>query len=153
MKQIGKKTEFELGRFLRRRYKSLLGNKCSSDKVYVRSTSGSEGRTLISAQYTLAGLLMPCGNESCKGFKENLTVPIHTIPLNEDYFLYPGLTCPTADQQISQYFESDKIKRLLEKYSDLREYLAENSGSPADTISDLYTFGDVLNVENDIGLT
>lgn len=146
MKQIGKKTEFELGRYLRKRCNSFLGNTFSSDQVYVRSTS--ESRTLKSAQYALAGLLLPRENESLKRFKKNQTVPIRTIPLDEDYLLYPGQTCPQAEKQISEYLESNEIQRLFDKYSGLRQYLAENSGSPADTITDLYNIADVLFVEN-----
>lgn len=44
---------YRLGQYFRKRYNSLLGDKYSPDKVYIRSTDFD--RTLMSAEANLAG--------------------------------------------------------------------------------------------------
>lgn len=54
-------TAFNLGRFLRRRYNKLLGEKYSSKKIFIQSTDVD--RTLMSAQVVSAALFTPTKDE------------------------------------------------------------------------------------------
>ena len=61
MTKEGKMQAFNLGKFLRRRYNKLLGEKYSPNKIYIRSTDVD--RTIMSAQAALSGLFMPTKDE------------------------------------------------------------------------------------------
>lgn len=53
----GKRQQFKLGQYFRRRYQKILDAKYSPNNVYIQSTDFD--RTLMSAQANLAGLFPP----------------------------------------------------------------------------------------------
>lgn len=147
--QAGKQLQFELGRYFRRRYEKLLGPNISPNRVFIRSTGVD--RVVKSAQYNAAGLLLPSGEQSWNEFEKTQLIPNRTVPMNEDYLLYP-VPCKKADEIRMEYLKSDEIRSVLEKYSGLRKYLEKHSGTSVQTVLDMYTFYDALNIEKLRGL-
>lgn len=119
--QVGKMQTFKLGQFLRRRYGRILGEGYSPNKIYVRSTDTD--RSLMSAQAELAGLFPPTANER---WHENLQwqpVPIHTLPLKNDYVLSHLSECPKYDAALQKFInESPELQQIYVNHADKFEY-------------------------------
>lgn len=144
------REQYELGKYLRTRYQKLIGTKYSPQKVYIRSTD--EDRNLMSAQCNAAGMFPPSKDEI---WNENLNwhpVPIHTIPLSDDYLLNSFVPCPRFDQMFKQRMDSDEIKSLMEQHRTLVEYMEKNSGIPLPELVDVLNLYNILFVENRKGL-
>lgn len=78
--------EYELGKYIRNRYKDFLSPTYSPDEVYIRSTDVD--RTLMSAESNLAGLYPPVESQEWNHELKWQPIPIHTIPENEDEVSY-----------------------------------------------------------------
>lgn len=72
----------ELGKWIRKRYNSLINDTYQPDEIYVQSTDVD--RTLMSAQLNLAGLYPP---QKEQVWDENIhwqPIPVHTKPILDD---------------------------------------------------------------------
>lgn len=150
IEQAGKETQYELGKYLRRRYNELLGPGYSPQKVYIRSSDTD--RTLMSALCNAAGLFSPSGDQIWEESISWQPVPIHTIPLNEDHLVYQSIPCPKVQKLYDEYMESQQIKELLQRFSDLREFVETHSGKPIKNVVDFVTIYDALEIEHLRGL-
>uniref|UniRef100_A0A8C9LZI3 acid phosphatase n=1 Tax=Piliocolobus tephrosceles TaxID=591936 RepID=A0A8C9LZI3_9PRIM len=80
--QLGMKQHYELGEYIRKRYRTFLNESYKHEQVYVRSTDVD--RTLMSAMTNLAALFPP---EGVSIWNPNLLwqpIPVHTVPISED---------------------------------------------------------------------
>lgn len=139
-------TQYELGLFLRRRYDKLIGSGYSVDKIYIRSSDTD--RTILSALCNAAGLFPPSAGEVWNESINWQPIPIHTIPLNEDYLLYQSVPCDRIDKLHKEYLESQEIKVLLERFSEFRAFLKTHSGVQFDSLADFVMMSEVLTLEN-----
>jgi len=82
--QAGIQRHFELGKWLRNRYRGWLPEIYDAEDVYVRSTDFD--RTLMSAEANLAGMYPPVGPRDWNGApgKRVQLIPIHTAPKSQD---------------------------------------------------------------------
>lgn len=147
---MGKREQYKLGKYLRGRYQKLIGEKYSPHKVYIRSTD--EDRNLMSAQCNAAGMFPPTGDEVWHEKFDWQPIPIHTIPLSEDFLLNSFVPCPRFDQMFKQRIESQEIKSLLEEHRTLIEFMERNSGKTLRELVDVLNVYNILFVQNRKGL-
>lgn len=103
--QKGKKRQYELGKYLRKRYYNLLGDgRYSPDKVYVESSNVD--RALVSAAANLAGMFPPEKDQIWTDELQWLPIPIHTKPQKLDYTLAAEAPCPRYDRALNDLLES-----------------------------------------------
>lgn len=109
MTNEGKRQQFALGKFFRRRYlRPLLGNgEYSSEKVYVLSSD--HDRTMMSAAANLAGLFSPNSNQQWDNELLLQPIPIHTpLPWKNDYYLVTiQAPCERFDYLIKPFLDKD----------------------------------------------
>lgn len=79
-------------------------------------------------------------------------IPIHTIPLSEDYLLNSFVPCPRFDHMFKEHMESMEIKSLLENHKELINFMERNSGQPLPALVDVLNLYNILYVENLKGL-
>ncbi|KAH3840399.1 prostatic acid phosphatase-like isoform X2 [Dreissena polymorpha] len=146
----GMQQEYVLGAFLRERYTScqgltineesclkLLSEDYKRAEVYVRSTSYD--RTLMSAYSVLSALFPPPFREqdtSSMGSAELFSVwqpiPVHTVPMEEDYLLGIG-KCEMFNKLMNETLmnlTNPRMQEMLSEYSELFAHVAEHSGEP-----------------------
>lgn len=146
--RTGKLQGFELGTFLRSRYKNLIGNSYSSGKVYYRSTDRS--RTVITAQCCLTGLFkkhqVRNNDIKCDNFN------IRKEPVRDDYLLHPSAKCKRYEKLKNNYFKSREVKGMLRRYHSLIRDLEKNTGKKISGLRDINHIHDTLYVEDLKGL-
>lgn len=107
----------------------------------------------MSAQCNAAGLFeISSVDERWNGDIDWQPVPIHTIPLDEDYLVYQSIPCAKSDQQHSEYMQSKEVLSEFQKHSQFSKYLEENSGSKVQTVGDLHVIAEALLIEHGRGL-
>lgn len=163
-------ANYELGEYLRKRYKKLLGNgQYLSDKAYVLSTvnakncvwnlsfnasndlkfvsnSKNSDRVIQSAQCTLASLFPPSDNQIWNPIGLN-PIPVHTIPENQDYTLGVRKSCDRFEYEMSHYINSTAYTDLFVEHRKLIKYLEKHSGKKIKSLIDIGLLYDTLSIE------
>ncbi|KAL3270630.1 hypothetical protein HHI36_021163 [Cryptolaemus montrouzieri] len=145
----GKKEQYELGQWFRKRYGSFISANYSENDIYVKSTDVD--RTLMSAEANLAGFFPP-QNE----FVENLAwqpIPVHSTKETEDELLAMKKSCPKYDKLSKELGKEPFFKNLSHTYHDLYAYLTRFSGttvSDPDTVEYIYN---TLTIERSFNFT
>ncbi|KAI5646284.1 histidine phosphatase superfamily (branch 2) domain-containing protein [Phthorimaea operculella] len=87
----GKRSAYRLGEFIRRRYDDLIAPKYNDSEIYIRA--GDITRTKMTALTALSAIFPPVG----ENWSEDINwtpVPYTTLPVESDYVLEPGNSCP-----------------------------------------------------------
>ncbi|XP_032091751.1 prostatic acid phosphatase-like [Thamnophis elegans] len=136
--KIGIQQAYNLGKWLKDRYKNFLISEYKPKEIYVRSTDYD--RTLMSAEAVLAGLFPPLREEEWNPDIHWQPIPVHTVPLSEEKLLiYPIYKCPEFNRLLQQFKQQIKSKDLLKNYMALIRGFAIHLG---------YDMQKLLNFEN-----
>lgn len=151
--QAGKLREFELGKYLRRRYIKLLGDgRYSPDKVYVRSTD--KDRTLVSAAANLAGLFPPEKDQIWNNEIPNwLPIPIHTVPEELDHIVAAERPCPRYKKAMDDQFNSAEYLALVDTAKEHMKTIAKYAGYADVDHFKMFFVWDTLNTQQFANLT
>ena len=141
----GKRMQYNLGRYLRGRYKTLIGDSYDPNAVYIRSTDVD--RTLMSAEANLAGLFPPEGNQVWNPTIPWQPIPVHTVPKEEDAMLSEHAVCDRAAKAVDEVLASPEMKKLDEENAELFAYLEKHSGEPVKNILTVDFLYDTLYIE------
>lgn len=129
---LGKQTQFELGKLLRRRYGKLIGpGDYSPKKIFIQSSDAD--RCIMSAQCNAAGLYSDSDWQP---------IPVHIVP--------DQINCKKVIRLGNQYLQSDEIKAILTKHKRLCKFLEVYSGNRVRYVDGVPLFDDVLNAGQEL---
>uniref|UniRef100_A0A8C7YUX7 Lysosomal acid phosphatase n=1 Tax=Oryzias sinensis TaxID=183150 RepID=A0A8C7YUX7_9TELE len=115
LSQEGMRQHFELGQYLRSRYKNFLNESYVRHEILVRSTDYD--RTLMSAEANLAGLYPPKGEQAFHPELEWQPIPVHTVPQSEERLLsFPLGDCPRYRQLMEETAHTKEFLNVTSTY-------------------------------------
>lgn len=146
IEQDGKRQSHELGKYFRRRYKEILGNRYSAHDIYVQSTDVD--RAIMSAQTNLAALYKPTDDEVWDKKLDWQPIPVHTVPAEFDYTLYCKRECPEYRSAFKKFErKSDEVQKILIDNKDLFKYWSEKCGLKLKRIKHIHKLYKTLSME------
>lgn len=147
----GKRMQYELGQFLRKRYQNFLSRKYNETEIYVRSTDYD--RTLMSAMSNLAGLYPPVQDQIWNPDIMWQPIPVHTVSKDEDNILVDLAKCEKYDLLHDQLMASKEFQDLFEEYEWVFKYCTKMSGRNVTNLVQADFLADTLFIEESKNLT
>ncbi|KAJ8935668.1 hypothetical protein NQ318_012830 [Aromia moschata] len=122
----GKRKEYQIGKALRKRYHTFLGE-FTLDTVDSRCTDYN--RTKMSLQLVLASLFPPTGEHVWQEQLNWQPVPFNYWPVEEDHVLAdPMKNCPKYRTAFFDYLLSPEAKDMYTNFTELHNYLEQHTG-------------------------
>ncbi|XP_065205541.1 uncharacterized protein LOC135835282 [Planococcus citri] len=127
LSKIGKLQEYNLGKWFRKRYNSLIPNGYRYDLLIAESSNLD--RTIMSAECFLAGFLPPSSSETWAddGLKWQ-PVSVRAIPLELDNIFRFGIKCERYNLEEDQFNKSPHALDFYLTHQKLLNYIAAKSG-------------------------
>jgi len=147
----GKRQHYELGKWLRQRYDSLLTEEFSVDRVYVQSTDVD--RTIMSAQANLAGMFPPKGRQVWSNRLAWQPIPVHTTPEHMDKVLAAKYPCPAYTKEFERVLNSGDALRFKAQYKDVIDAVRENTGGKNVDFHYIHDLWNTFTIERSRGYT
>ncbi|XP_060533546.1 prostatic acid phosphatase-like [Cylas formicarius] len=146
----GKLRQYELGRWLRRRYQNFLPIRYNRSDIYVRSTDVD--RTLMSAASNLAGLYPPLDDQVWNPFIPWQPIPIHTVDYSTDYLLAYNVACPKYIRLLAELGTNEVLTKFARDNQEVLNALTEATGSTSLQVYDAAGILSALTIYRDEGL-
>ncbi|XP_018578050.1 venom acid phosphatase Acph-1-like [Anoplophora glabripennis] len=148
----GKRQAYALGKNLRRRYGSFLGDIYTPELVHAQSTDYD--RTKMSAILALAGMFPPAPSQQWDDTLNWLPIPISYERDHLDFTLRrPNHYCPAYLRELDRVLQSEQAKEYLKKNKNVLDYVEENSGRPMNKLMDVFSIYQTLTAERGMNLT
>nr|XP_046238847.1 lysosomal acid phosphatase isoform X2 [Scatophagus argus]XP_046238848.1 lysosomal acid phosphatase isoform X2 [Scatophagus argus] len=146
------KQHFELGSFLRNRYKGFLNESYDRHEISVRSTDYD--RTLMSAEANLAGLYPPTAQQVFRPDLKWQPIPVHTVPFSEERLLsFPQGDCPRYKQLMNATEHTEEFLNVTTKYQDIIELVRNKTGLNNTNVESVWSVYDTLFCESRHNMT
>ncbi|KAM4537949.1 lysosomal acid phosphatase-like [Fundulus diaphanus] len=147
LSQEGMRQHYELGQFLRTRYKNFLNESYHRHEVLVRSTDYD--RTLMSAEANLAGLYPPKGRQMFRPGLKWQPIPVHTVPQSEERLLsFPLGDCPRYKQLMNETEHTAEFLNVTTAYRDFMELLKSKTALKNVSVKTVWSVYDTLFCES-----
>lgn len=104
-------------------------------------------RTIMSAAANLAGMFPPQGDEIWNSDLQWQPIPIHSVPVQNDYILSFCKTCPRLQYEHEKYLFGSDEEALLKKHKPLLQYIELHSGAHLNTCRSVWGLYDILTIE------
>lgn len=141
----GKLQMYNLGKFLRSRYKDLVSGAYSPDRLLVRSSYND--RCLMSAGAFLAGFQPPSESEVwLPGFNWQ-PIPVHSTPRSQDKLIVVKKACPQYDKELQNAYHSEEILKVDSDHAEVYKYLSAHTGQNISTVLDVEFLFNTLEIE------
>lgn len=147
----GKRMQYELGQFLRKRYDGFLSAKYHENYTFVRSSDVD--RTLMSAQANLAGLFPPQGRDLWNPDLHWQPIPVHTIPITDDLLLNFLTACPRYALELKRVMATTPLRLVEQQNEPLYEYISQHCGAPITGLESAMLLYDLLLIESSRNMT
>lgn len=148
----GKQRAYKLGKMLRQRYDSFLGDIYTSEMVSTTSTDFD--RTKMTALLVLAGLFPPSPSQQWDDELSWLPIPYYFEKGEQDFFIRrPTAYCPTYAKELDEVIISPIGQRMLKENRETLEYISENTGKKVTSLIDAFRIYQTLNAEENMNLT
>lgn len=147
LSQIGMRQHYNLGQFLRKRYKGFLNESYDRHEISVRSTDYD--RTLMSAEANLAGLYPPSGSQVFNPDIPWQPIPVHTVPMSEERLLsFPLKDCPRYKQLMDETEHTEEFLNVTALYEDVIQLVRNKTGLNNTNIESVWSVYDTLFCES-----
>ncbi|XP_041822113.1 lysosomal acid phosphatase [Chelmon rostratus] len=147
LSQEGMRQHFELGRFLRDRYKGFLKESYDRHEISVRSTDFD--RTLMSAEANLAGLYPPSGQQVFNPDLKWQPIPVHTVPQSKERLLsFPLNDCPRYQQLMNETEHTEEFLNVTVAYQDVIDLVRNKTGLKKTSVDSVWNVYDTLFCES-----
>ncbi|KAL2747806.1 venom acid phosphatase Acph-1-like isoform X2 [Vespula maculifrons] len=140
----GKKRAYELGQFLRSRYKNFLSDIYTPELITTHTTDYS--RTKMSLLLVLAGLFPPDNIQKWNNDLNWQPIPIKYDPWIKDNILLTT-DCPLYIKEYQRVLKTPEVIQKMNEFSEMNSNLTKWSGKNISTPLDMYSLYNVLMAE------
>ncbi|XP_076666924.1 lysosomal acid phosphatase-like isoform X1 [Andrena cerasifolii] len=141
---------YNVGRWIRDKYGSIIGPKYESSLSLVQSSYAD--RCIMSAQSLLAGLYPPTPEEIFVPELNWRPVPVHSTPRHLDKILVMKAPCPRLERALEEAYANESA-RLESVSAEYYQQLSAHTGQKIATITDIEFLYNTLEIEERSGLT
>lgn len=142
---------YDIGKWARERYNTLLGPTFSEDLVHAQATGAT--RTQMSVALVLAALFRPYGTPLEWNRELNWhPVPYSFEPLDTDTLLLVRAPCPRYHEALEEVFQQPQVKAYLDANKPIFDELTKLTGFDVKTPDDVQSLYSTLKAEKELGL-
>lgn len=127
LSNVGKRQQYDLGRWLRKRYAGFLPDRYSFDDVFVESMEAP--RILNAAYLTMAGLYPPRGDQMWLNGMAWQPIPVRSVPRTQAHLLgFPFSKSKYFEKLFHAEVESKVVRDYMASKSELIDYTNKWAG-------------------------
>ncbi|CAB3365834.1 Hypothetical predicted protein [Cloeon dipterum] len=147
----GKKRMYLLGKYLRKRYQSLIPPLYQFEDIYVLSSDAD--RCIMSVEVLLNALYPPLPFEKIHPSLDWQPIPIHTVPRDLDKVVSAKAPCPKYTEALQCVYNSSYSVKINTDNHELLEMLTLKSGQSVENYAQAESLYNTLALQKELGLT